>query len=266
MKIAFIGSGCMAGAMMRGIISAGVLPSENIITINEAYPESAETCAAECGCIHGKPSDIAACDAVVFGVKPQTFAQALEMYGEYFTSDKLYMSIMAGVSTAKIESQLKTGRVIRFMPNLALSVGASATVYAMGSSADESDAAVAEELFSPMGIIKRVDEDMISAVTALSGSGPAYFCLLCEAMSSAAAEFGMDEDVASQLAIQTLIGTAELLKGTGVSPKDLRARVTSKKGTTEAAIDMMIGKGFCDVVSSGFDAARMRSDELGRES
>ncbi len=265
-KIAFIGSGCMAGAMMRGIISAGVFPPEHVIAINEAYPESAEECAASCGCVHGKPDDIESCDIVVFGVKPQVFREALEMYGSRFTRDKLYLSIMAGVSTSTLERKLGTGRVIRFMPNLALSVGASATVYATGTGADSSDAETAEEIFSPMGLIRRVDEDMISAVTALSGSGPAYFCLLAEAMADAAIRSGMDPDAARELSVQTLIGTAEILKTTGMSPSELRVRVTSKKGTTEAALNAMADADFAGAVSAGFEAARLRSEELGRKS
>ena len=251
---------------MHGIISAGILPADQIITINEAFPESAEECASSYGCTHGHPSDIDTCDIVVFGVKPQVFAEAIDMYGQHFTPDKLYLSIMAGVSIAKLEKALGTGRIIRFMPNLALSVGASATVYATGSGATQEDADTAEMIFSAMGIIRRVNENMISAVTALSGSGPAYFCLLTESMASAAVQAGIDPDTARELAVQTLVGTSEILKSTGMAPDELRVRVTSKKGTTEAALNAMADADFSGAVSAGFEAARIRSEELGRDS
>ena len=119
-KIAFIGSGFMAGAMMSGIVKGGVCDAENIYVINEAFPESAEEAVKKYGVVHGKPSDIANCDVVVFGVKPQIFPEAVEMYGEYLTADKLYLSIMAGISTGKLESILGGARVVRLMPNMPL--------------------------------------------------------------------------------------------------------------------------------------------------
>ena len=258
-KIAFIGYGGMGGAMIEGLISSETVSGECIIVINDAAPERASAAAEKYGVLHGRGSDIAECEIVVFAVKPQVFPEALEMYGKYFASDKLYLSIMAGVSTESLEEALGGARVIRFMPNLALSVGESATVYA------EEDADIAETMFSPMGLIRRVDEDKISAVTALSGSGPAYFCALAEAMTEAAVDAGMDRAAAVSLAVQTMIGTAEILKREGTTPDELRRRVTSKKGTTEAALDAMAAAGFAGTVKAGFEAARLRSDELGRK-
>ena len=113
-----------------------------------------------------------------------------------------------------------------------------------------------------MGTVTRIDEGLISAVTALSGSGPAYFCLLTEQLAEAGKKAGMSEDAAAALALQTLLGTAELLSRGGSSPEELRRRVTSKKGTTEAGILAMLSTGFAESVEAGFEAARIRSDEL----
>ena len=264
MKIAFIGSGFMAGAMMDGIVKGGVAKGEDIFAVNEAFPESAEEAAKKYGVIHAAPEDIKKCDVVVFGVKPQVFDEAVTMYGEYFTPDKLYLSIMAGISTARLESVLHGARVVRFMPNLALSVGKSATAYCLGSKSGEAEANIAETIFSPLGIVKRVDEDMIGTVTALSGSGPAYFCRLCEAMADSAVKLGMDPDTARELAVQTLLGTAKIIGDTGVSPDELRVRVTSKKGTTEAALNAMTETKFDESVDAAVRAAKQRSDELGK--
>ena len=138
------------------------------------------------------------------------------------------------------------------------------TVYAPGSLATADDCALVEELFSVVGTIVRVGEDMISPVTALSGSGPAYFCLLTEKLAEAAEDFGMDKKTADALALSTLIGTAKLLSDGDVTPEELRRRVTSKKGTTEAGVDAMLASGFAKAVADGFNAARIRSDELSK--
>ena len=263
-KIAFIGTGFMAGAMIGGLVRAGKVAAENIFAVNPVDRDSAEALADKYGVINGKPEDIEKADVVMFAVKPQDFDTACEMYIDFFTEDKLYLSIMAGISTEKLENKLSGARTVRLMPNLALSVGKSATVYALGKNAVEEDASLTEELFSVMGIIHRVDENMISAVTALSGSGPAYFYLLAEEMAKSAAADGMDPELAETLAVQTLVGTAELISQSKESPREMRRRITSKKGTTEAAVDAMLESGFADTVAKGYMAARLRSDELGK--
>jgi len=263
-KIAFIGVGFMAGAMIEGMLGASLVPNKNIYCINDAFPEVAREAADRYGISLGTAADIADCSIVVFGVKPQIFPSALEMYGKYFTSDKLYLSIMAGVSIAKLEECLGGARVVRFMPNMPLSVGESATVYALGSASGEAEAELAEAIFAPLGIIKRIDEDMISAYIALSGSGPAYICRMVEAMAKAAVEFGIPEDTADEFALQTLLGTAEALKKLGISPAELRTRVTSKKGTTEAALNSLTKTGFDQSVRACMIACAKRNEELAK--
>jgi pyrroline-5-carboxylate reductase len=120
------------------------------------------------------------------------------------------------------------------------------------------------KLFSPLGVVVKVDESQMSDVTALSGSGPAYFCRLCEAMTKAAADEGFDPEAAEKLAVQTLIGTGKLLSELGISPAELRQRITSKGGTTYAALCSMDENGFDSSVAVAMTAARRRSDELGK--
>ena len=263
-KIAFIGVGFMAGAMIEGILGAALTERENIYCINDAFPEIAREAAEKHGITLGTASDIADCDIVVFGVKPQIFPEALEMYGKYFTPDKLYLSIMAGVSIEKLESALGRARVVRFMPNMPLSVRESATVYVLGNACTEAEGELAEAIFAPLGIIKRIDEDMMSAYIALSGSSPAYICRMNEAIASAAVEFGVPADTAEQYAVQSLIGTAKVLSETGISPAELRTRVTSKKGTTEAALNSLTESGFDETVKKCMIACAKRNDELAR--
>ena len=263
-KIAMIGVGFMAGSMVDGILRAGIASPENIYCINDAFPDIARAAAERHGITLGKASDIADCDTVVFGVKPQVYPEALEMYGKYFTSDKLYLSIMAGISVEKLESSLGGARVVRFMPNMPLSVCESATVYVLGNACTEAEAQLAEAVFAPLGIIKRIDEDMMSAYVALSGSSPAYICRMIEAMAKAAVDFGVPEDAAEEFAVQSLIGTAQVIKKTGISPAELRTRVTSKKGTTEAALNSLTESGFDETVKKCMIACMNRNDELAK--
>ena len=261
-KIAFIGTGAMARAMIGGIVGSGLRKPENIITVNPVDRQSAAEVSELFGVVAGEPRDVTSADTVVFAIKPQQFEEAADMYREYFTADKLYLSIMAGITTKRLEGSIPNAAVVRLMPNLALSAGKSATVYAPGARAGARDCELVEELFSVMGTVARVDESLISAVTALSGSGPAYFCLLTEQLAEAGRKAGLNEETAGTLALQTLLGTAALLSKTGESPEELRRRVTSKKGTTEAGVNAMLSSGFAQAVEDGFEAARIRSDEL----
>lgn len=262
--LAIIGSGFMARSLAGGLISTKTVSAENITVINPTEPESRDRFAADFGCIAGEFADITGKDAVLFAVKPQNFAEAAEMYKSYISKDSAVMSIMAGMSTSAISDALGGRRVVRFMPNLAMSKMKSATAYAPGEFATEDDCALAEKIFSPLGVVVRVREDQMSDVTALSGSGPAYFCRLAEAMIAAAVDRDFDPDGARQLAVQTIVGTAKLLEDGTLSPAELRERITSKGGTTYAALCSMNDTDFDGSVKAAFEAARKRSDELGK--
>lgn len=261
--VAVIGSGFMARSFIGGLISTGTVSPDGITVVNPVDPEGRDRLARDLGCAAGEPSDLAGKTAVLYAIKPQSFGEAPSMYREYIGEGTLVMSIMAGVSSASVSSALGGRRVVRFMPNMAMSELEGATAYALGATASDADARLAELLFRPLGLVVRVDEAQMSDVTALSGSGPAYFCRLCEAMTSAAVENGFDPEAAEQLAVQTLIGTAALLKSTGISPAELRERITSKGGTTYAALRAMDAADFDGATSSAYNAAKKRSDELG---
>jgi len=260
-RLAVLGAGFMGGALIGGIVKNNIIPAQNIVAIDPVNPASAGKLAEEYGVNVGEVPDVSTCDIVVFACKPQNFSDASAMYGEYFKNDTLYLSIMAGITTEAIEKAVNAP-VIRLMPNLALSAGCSATAYCLGRLADETHAAVTEEIFAPTGIVRRVDEALMSTVTAVSGSGPAYVFYLIEAMSAAAVRQGMDRETADMLAVQTLIGSVSLIHGAATDVRELRARITSAKGTTEAAIRAMEEAGFFDVVEKGMQACKQRSDEL----
>lgn len=261
--VAIIGSGFMARSFIGGLISTGTVSADGITVVNPVDPEGRDRLAKDFGCMAGEHSDLAGKTAVLYAIKPQSFNEAPSMYRDYIDKTSLVMSIMAGVSTTAVSDALGGRRVVRFMPNMAMSELEAATAYALGSTASEADARLAELLFEPLGLVVRVDEAQMSDVTALSGSGPAYFCRLCEALTSAAVEDGFEPKAAERLAVQSLIGTAALLKSTGISPAELRNRITSKGGTTFAALCAMDASDFDGAVAAAYKAAKKRSDELG---
>lgn len=264
MKIAFIGSGYMARGAIRGLVESAALAPQSILVVNDADTAGRDECAACYGVCAAEATRIAEADAVFFAVKPQLFDTVCAEYGRFFTPDKLYLTIMAGISTGRVRDSVGGGRVVRFMPNLALSVGLSATAFALGEGCGDNERGAARAIFEPLGAVVEVAESELSAVTALSGSGPAYFCYLCEGMIAAAVADGMDEEKARTLAVQTFIGTAKLLADSGETPDGMRSRIACKKGTTEAGIDAMGANGFFEAIAAGYTAARDRSDELGK--
>jgi len=261
--LAVIGSGFMARSLVGGLVSTGTVAPENITVVNPKDTEGRDRMAADFGCRIGEAEALSGKSAVLFAIKPQNFADEPEMYRGHITEDTCVMSIMAGVDTEKISAALGGRRVVRFMPNMAMSELESATAYCLGSAATDGDRRMAEMLFSPLGAVVEVEESRMSDVTALSGSGPAYFCRLCEAMTGAAVKEGFDPADAEKLAVQTLIGTAKLLEELRITPAELRARITSKGGTTAAALASMDDTDFDGVVAAAMKAAKKRAEELG---
>lgn len=264
MKYAFIGSGNMARAIIGGMVRAGI-PGESITVVNPGNPKSTGEVDELYGTVTGDARSLSAADCIVLAVKPQTFPSALPLYAPHIGTDALLVSIMAGISLAALEKAFPGSRVVRVMPNLNMSVGAGAAGYALGSAATEDDGDTVSAMFAASGLALRIDETQIDEVAALSGSGSAYIYYLVEALRDAAIEDGMTYEMAEALARQTLIGAAKLLEVTGASPETLRARITSKNGTTEAAIGKMAELQLPEAVKAGFRANKARSRELSAE-
>jgi pyrroline-5-carboxylate reductase len=175
------------------------------------------------------------------------------------------LSIMAGVTISRLEAWLGRGTaVVRAMPNTPALVGAGMSALSGGTHACEADLEWAEQVLGAVGVVARFTEDQIDAVTAVSGSGPAYVFLFAEAMADAGIAAGLDREAAESLAAQTIAGASELLAKSGMSPADLRAQVTSPGGTTEAALQVFADRGWRGVVIEAVIAARDRSVEMGR--
>ena len=271
MKILFVGGGNMAQAILGGM-AAQKIPSENLCVV-EPLAET-RVALAKLGVV-AVPSlvpHLIKCDAIVLAVKPQFMREAISPLAGILTSQAV-ISIAAGINTASIAAWLgglvegsAYGNVIRAMPNMPALIGAGITgLYAAAGTTAEGRS-IAETLLGAVG--KTVwfnDEAMLDVVTAISGSGPAYVFYFMEALEQAAFELGFDRDAARMFATQTFVGGVQLAAATSESAGVLRARVTSKRGTTEAAIELFdslsLKQGFID----GVKAACARSRKLGRE-
>lgn len=203
---------------------------------------------------------LAECEAFIIAVKPQNFEE-LAASINIDLSQKLAISIMAGVSIAKMQDLLKMKKVVRTLPNLPVKVGEALTLWKASEEFDEREF-LQDFLWSLGDEIELKNEEDIGKIGALCGCGPAYFAYLGEKMTKLAGEFGLRKEDSEKLAKQTLIGTSELLKESGWSLSELRERVTSKGGITEAAIRNFEENGFEEVFNKGIEAAIKRTNEL----
>ena len=265
-KVAFLGGGKMGEALVSGLIrSGGRMPDEIMVTSRR------EDRARELAERYGVASTLNNADAVnwaetlVLMVKPQDMEALLGEIGQGVRSDHLVVSFAAGIRTSFVEQFLVAGvPVVRVMSNVAVLVDEAMTVVSAGSHADDKHLSVAEELLGYVGKVLRLPEVHLDAITATSGSGPAYFFLLAEAMIEACILLGLSRDVATQLIIQTMLGSAKMLRDTGKHPVELREMVTSPGGTTIAAIRHLEEAGVRAAFLNAIDAARHRSAELAR--
>jgi pyrroline-5-carboxylate reductase len=262
--IAFIGAGNMGEALIRGLLAARtVSPSRIIATDVRAERREFFTKTFGVRAIDDNMEAVKAADIVVLAVKPQQAVEVLAGFKTVMSGAKLIVSIAAGVTTASIERTLGgEARVVRVMPNTPALVGAGAAALAKGAHATDEDLVTAETILGAVGICVRVGEESLDAVTALSGSGPAYVFYMTEAMIKAGVAAGLDETLAKKLAIQTIYGSAKLLVESGETPEALRRKVTSPGGTTEAAIKVMTDRKLDEIFVEAVQAAKKRSREL----
>jgi pyrroline-5-carboxylate reductase len=264
-RIAFIGAGNMAGALIRGLLASSARRTEEIV----ASDVRAEALAAlreqhGIGTTADNREAVRGAGIVVLAVKPQVLPDALDGIADALSTGALVVSIAAGVPTRAIEARLPAGtRVVRAMPNTPALVGAGATALCPGARATAADLDESHALFGAVGVVVRVDEAQMDAVTALSGSGPAYVFRMIESLIDAGVRGGLDRGTAATLAAETVFGAAKLLRETGEAPEVLRARVTSPGGTTAAGLAALDEGGFHAVVLAAVDRAIARGRELG---
>ena len=259
--IGFIGGGNMAEALIKGMVQAGM---KDIIVSEpredrRGYLEktyNAKTTSDNKEVV--KQSAI-----VILAVKPQNMDDVTSEIAPFITGEKLVVSIAAGITLPYLTSRLRTSKIVRVMPNTPALVQEGMSVLSMCECIHDKEMALVRGIFMSVGKVIVLPEKYMDAVTALSGSGPAFIALFAEVMIAAGIKMGLTEDNASELAIQTVIGTARLLE-TGMPPDKLREMVTSPGGTTAAGLKVFEEKGLKEIVSSAIEVAAKRSKELGR--
>ena len=263
-NVAFLGGGRMGEALVSGLLrSKGRLPSELMLTCRRE--ERARELAERLGVATtlSNPEAVQWASTLVLTVKPQDMDALLQQITDTVTEQHLVISFAAGIRTSFIDRYTPQGTpVVRVMSNVPVLVDEAMSVISPGAFAEDKHLAVAEELLSSVGRVIRLPEKHQDAVTATSGSGPAYFFLLAEAMIEACILLGLSRDVATELIIQTMLGSAKMLRDTKKHPVELREMVTSPGGTTIMAIRALEQAGVRAAFLNAIDAACKRSAEL----
>lgn len=264
-SIAFIGGGNMAEAIAAGIVRAGIVPADAIF-ISDPDPERCEQLRDGYGfdTTYDNPRALAKGGTVFLSVKPQVLPVVLEEISGLVMPEQLVISIAAGVTLKSLETFLPGIPVIRSMPNTPALLGAGATAITTGTVARAEMTHWAVELFHAVGTCHVFPEDLMDAVTGLSGSGPAYIFRMAEALTGAGKEVGIPEDKALDLVRQTILGAARMMSETDNPPSRLREMVTSPGGTTQAGLNSMDQGGFEKIVVEAVLAATRRAKELGK--
>ena len=278
-RIAIVGGGNMGEALLAGLLAAG-RPARDIV-VAERYPQRARQLADRYSVLVTSVADaVEHAGVVIVAVKPQDVDSVVEEFAKSVTAakdgtERVLVTIVAGLTTAYLESKLPAGApVVRVMPNTPAKVGAGASGLAKGRFATSEQVAEVTALFECVGTVAIVAEDQLDAVTAVSGSGPAYFFLVVEALVDAGVAAGLSRPEASDLAVQTMAGSAQMLlleRGEGAAagaagmdtePARLRAMVTSPGGTTAAALAELEAGGLRTSIDRAVRAAKTRSEQL----
>ena len=270
-RIAFIGAGNMAASLIGGLRAQGI--DASAIKASDRGAEQRAKIAAEHGIelFADNAQAAAGADIIVLAVKPQVMKAVCQDLAPHLSEGQLLVSIAAGISCASLESWLSsrpqaTPAIVRCMPNTPALLRQGVSGLYANNHVSATQRQQAEQLLSAVGLVLWLDkEELIDAVTAVSGSGPAYFFLLMEAMTAAGEKLGLPRDTAAQLTLHTALGAARMAVTSDVDASELRRRVTSPAGTTEAAINTFQAGGFEALVEKALNAAASRSAELAEQ-
>lgn len=265
-KIGFIGAGNMAEALMKGVIAKGLYSKGDIIA-SEIYEPRRKYISKELGVeVSADSADvIKASKFVILAVKPQQVGDVLGPMKNVLGKEHLIMSIAAGVTIDTIKSYVPDSKIVRVMPNQPCMVLASASAFSCSSDVKDSEKEMAKAVLDAVGISMEVKEDLLDAVTGLSGSGPAYAYMIIEALADGGVLMGLSRDVATKLAAQTLYGAAKTILETGEHPEKMKDIVCSPGGTTIEAVKVLEDYGLRGALINAVEAATLRSQELGKK-
>lgn len=264
LKVGVIGAGKMAGALIHGWIAKGLLAGNQVMA-SAPEPDAAllsPLTALGCHTTHDNLAVGSWADLILLAVKPGVVPRVANQLAT-LPRGNLVVSVAAGVGVDKLETALGAGwRVVRAMPNTAVTVGEGATVYCMGGGVDGKDGQMVEQLFSTVGLCRRVSESQMDAVTGVSGSGPAYMYLALEAMADEGVRQGLERSLAYSLAAQTMVGAGRMVLDTDKHPGVLKDEVTSPSGTTIAGVRQLEKGGLRTVMMEAVAAAAERSRQI----
>ncbi|WP_211744958.1 pyrroline-5-carboxylate reductase [Paenibacillus sp. Marseille-Q4541] len=268
-KITFYGAGAMAEAIARGLISRSVLSPSSITMMNRSNKERLQELENKYGVITAseaaaKEDVLQTTDVIVLSMKPKDAAEALRYLGPLLSPGQLVVSVIAGMTIETMQTLLgKKHPVVRTMPNTSSTIGLGATGIAFSDEVSENDQKLVRTLFEAVGIVTIIEESTIETLTGVSGSGPAYIYYMMEAMIEAGVRGGLTSDQARDLTVQTVLGAARMVQQTGESPEDLRKKVTSPNGSTQAALEVLAKGNFTETVIAAVDRCAERSREMG---
>lgn len=263
--IGFIGGGNMAEALIKGAVSSQQSAVRRDIFVSEPREDRRKYLEQTYGVktTSDNREVASSCNIIILAVKPQNMAAVLDEITDLITEEKTVVSIAAGITLSYLQSKVKTKKLIRVMPNTPAIVQEGMSIMSLCECFSDRDVAIVRDIFMSVGKVLTLPEKYMNAVTAVSGSGPAFVALFVEAIIDAGEKIGLNRDNASELAIQTLIGTARLLD-TGMPPRKLMEMVTSPGGTTAAGLKTFEERGFKNIVYEALYSAMKRAEELGR--
>lgn len=267
-KIGFIGAGNMAEALIKGLISSGMFTSENI-SVSDVARDRRKHFETEykVGSSAGNRELAKASDIIVLAVKPGHISKVVQDIKPQINTKKIIISIAAGVKTSSISRILKKkAKIVRVMPNTPALIMAGASVLYCSEALGEEESEFVRHLFESVGIAHIVeDEELLDAVTGLSGSGPAFVSVFIEALADGGVKMGLPRELSQTLAAHTVYGTARMITEAGIKPADLKDKVSSPGGTTIEGVHRLEHAGFRSATISAVEGATRRSKELSRE-
>lgn len=265
--IVFAGAGSMAEAIIQGWVNKGVVLPQSIYVMNKSNKLKLQDIANRYGIqvVSDRREVLSKADCVILAMKPKDVVAGMKDIAPLLGEKTAVLSVVAGTSIETIQENLGHRAVARVMPNTSATIGMSASGIAFSDEVAQSLKATFLQLLEAIGVVIEVKEHELHAVTALSGSGPAYLYYLIEAFEQAGMKYGLEQATIRTLAVQTVAGAAEMLKQTSEEPKALRKKVTSPGGTTAAGIQALKNHHFKETIQACIDDATKRSIELAKE-
>lgn len=263
-KIVFAGAGSMAEAIIQGWVNKEVFSPANMYIMNKSNTAKLTVLAANYGVqiVTNKKEILSQADCIILAMKPKDVIAGMTELAPLLNENTVVLSVVAGTSMETIQSILGNRPIARVMPNTSATIGMSASGIAFNEVMSDELKAQFMQMLEAIGVVIEVKEEELHAITALSGSGPAYLYYLVEAFEQAGMKYGLERATIRTLAVQTIAGAAEMLKQSNEEPSELRRKVTSPGGTTAAGIKALEDHHFIDAIGACIDEATKRSKEL----